>query len=287
MLTCISIYPAVAPQKDTVKLILDEQHTYVVPRSVAMQAESIKAVSEEFESEKGIQLSSQLDPKNMEFVLQIMWSLYRHHNKHNKALLDAVENEVRLRPDIFKNPYTLLKTMNYLGFKPGIQLLARNIAARKELVKQMGDQLQGLPELRSFIAHYYFLLTGNNLPNVDVGSYGFSIQDYLDYQPQIITKNHFYLIAPGQPKIIGQKQLLYLEKLRLNSLDGLQNVPGVAYVQELRLDNNQLTDLAPNVFAGLANLRSILLSHNQLTQENKHQIEAAVRAMAPNVQIYW
>ena len=105
------------------------------------------------------------------------------------------------------------------------------------------------------IGRQYYMLYGIEL-NTGV-PWGLSIQDFLDspvlqnQRPQITT-------CWGQ-------NTYNLSNMKINDLNGLQNIPNIKTVVRLDLDNNQLTTIQPNAFAGLTSLMGISLEINQLT----------------------
>jgi Leucine-rich repeat (LRR) protein len=111
-------------------------------------------------------------------------------------------------------------------------------------------------EMLKEIARYYFLLTGNNLRGIDEKSYGFSIQDYLDYMPDVIKERR---------KTTRNKDELNLQELRLNNLYGLKHIDNKDHLTRLWLNDNQLTQIASDEFEGLVNLKWLVLNRNRLT----------------------
>ncbi len=87
--------------------------------------------------------------------------------------------------------------------------------------------------------------------------YGLSIQDYLN-SPAL--KNEMPKV-----KTFRGKTILFLRNMKINNLDGFQNIPNIKTVQSLYLYNNQLTTIQQNAFAGLTNLEFLELNNNQLT----------------------
>ncbi len=85
--------------------------------------------------------------------------------------------------------------------------------------------------------------------------YGFSIQDYLN--SPVLQKEIQVTTYTGKP-------LLNLQFMKINNLQGLQNIPNIKTVKILYLMGNQLTTI-PDAFAGLTNLEKLYLYSNQLT----------------------
>ncbi len=104
------------------------------------------------------------------------------------------------------------------------------------------------------LGRQYYILYGEAL-NTGV-LWGLSIQDYLD-SPALKNK---------MPQITGRTTpFLKLSNMKINNLQGLQNILNIKTVKMLYLDNNQLTTIQPNAFAGLTNLQLLALNRNQLT----------------------
>ena len=154
---------------------------------------------------------------------------------------------------------------------PSLKQLA-TIAAAKKLVQEIHSEKPKnikkyitdktkLPAdlhnpLLAEIGRQYYMSYGEKL---ETGvPWGFSIQDYLtipalkEKMPEITTND------------FGQK-VLNLSNMKINDLKGLQNIPNIKTVQTLFLDNNQLTTIQPNAFAGLTNLEWLGLGENQLS----------------------
>ncbi len=86
--------------------------------------------------------------------------------------------------------------------------------------------------------------------------YGLSIQDYLD-NPALKEKIH--LTTPYNDIELD------LSSMKINNLQGLQNIPNIKTVQKLYLNKNKLTIIPTNAFAGLPNLTELVLDKNKLT----------------------
>ena len=256
---------AMQPVEKTINLIVGEQK-FPVPESVALEAITLKNIVKDLGISGDIELSAHLSPKIIEYVARIMRSYYNHKELKNKALLDAIEKDVPLkskedfsiiswlsrRQEDLNTPFliTLMQTFNYLDFPIGLELVARAIANSEDSTQAfMKDS--SFKGLRPLVAKYYYLLKQKNLPNVDDKSYGLSIQDYLDYLPQVITARR-------------KETNLALSRMRLNSLEGISNIPNLARVHTLWLENNRLHSLPANSFNGLTNLSGLYLAGNQL-----------------------
>jgi len=65
-------------------------------------------------------------------------------------------------------------------------------------------------------------------------------------------------------EVKNERKTLDLSNRRINSLDGLQEIPGIKTVEALDLSNNKLQSLLEGVFAGLNELQELSLSGNNL-----------------------
>lgn len=111
------------------------------------------------------------------------------------------------------------------------------------------DLVQDL--LRQTTILYYVF--SPKIPTLQESPYGLSIQDYLDFNPQLIEQRR-----------TGDR--LNLSSLYLTSLEGLHNISNIASVKILNLAYNQLQQLQPKTFVGFQNLQLLDLTNNQLQQ---------------------
>ena len=175
-----------------------------------------------------------------------MNSFHAHSNLQDKALLDAVEEDVKIAPAV-----EYLKAFNYLDYDLGLQLIARSIAASDN--KRAYFLKQNLGYLNPLVAHFYYLLKGSLLPNINPKSYGFSIQDYLDYQPTVISN-----------KTTGD-YYVDLASLKINSLYGLNRLPNIDKLRQINLGHNQIKEIPTN-WQGFDRLEQINLNNNQIRE---------------------
>jgi len=87
--------------------------------------------------------------------------------------------------------------------------------------------------LKKEYARAYFLLTGNNLSDVDPASYGFSLQELLDHK-KLTTPFRISLLNPGIFR-------------------------GLCNLEVLELSDNQLTAFDWDVLRKRTNLRALIL----------------------------
>jgi Leucine-rich repeat (LRR) protein len=265
-------------QTPVVKFIVGGQ-SFEVPRDVALQAKTIKKVIDQFkkndEELNELIFSDIISPDIMKYITQIFWEFNNFPDLTNKVLFDIIEknlntNELSLVKKILRFNYIdglplldLLFAFNYLDFQPGIDLIARAIAKNDTLSNLFETKnpprtnaqsvlAQKSKDLRPIIARFYYLKS-KELKSVDAKSYGFSIQEYLDYQPQIII----------QAKI--GEDILNLRNKRLMSLDGFVNIPKCDQLRSLNLDCNQIHEIPVGALQKLTQLRKLYLNDNQIS----------------------
>jgi Leucine-rich repeat (LRR) protein len=290
-LTVIQLY-AVRPEPAIIKFETNDGQIFELPREVVLQAETLSELMEDVGLMRaetialpetiGDRPGSLISKRTFEQVVQIMRAFEANKNLKGKALLDAVGKNVSflasglLVPDYF----SLLYAFNYLNFKPGLQLVARTMAvnpalreyAQKEFARIDKDTREGF--LKE-IARYYFLAWGQDLPGVNRDTYGFSVREYLDYQPALIERakmtGKLAEVIPTGGVRESQVPKLVLSKGRINNLDGLQDLVGIDTIQILDLRENQITESSLSILNDLANLRAIYLADNRI-RELKHGI---------------
>ena len=67
-----------------------------------------------------------------------------------------------------------------------------------------------------------------------------------------------------KPKVLGDYIELDLSNLRINDLDGLQQVPNIENLVKLDLKDNKISAIGPNAFARLKNLETLHLNDNKI-----------------------
>jgi hypothetical protein len=250
--------PPSAPTADNVILESHDGLCFEVPRVIAKQAKTLDEIMQDLgiENAPSILVSEKIPGKILGRVVQIMKEFYKYEDLKGRKQLDAVQNA--LGKDVLKDPLSLLYACSFLNYEPGLKLVARYIASRPKLmniapkfIRERFAKETALGLLKA-IAHYYYLVRGENLEGVDENSYGFSIRDYLDYRYSM----------PWWDK--GFSYQLRLEKLRLNSLEGLESIGDPKKITEINLDYNQLTHLEPGIFQRFVRLRDLYLQFNHL-----------------------
>ena len=225
----------------TVKLYSSENKEFEVPLEIAQQATTLAEVAH----------FTTISSDEMALISKFMWALYVHKNLSGKQLLDALENEITV-PD----PVQLLRIAHYLDFTLLIEFLARLIAKKEDGEAQMA-LLTANPQIsekvKAYLGAYYFLLKGKELPGIDPEIYSLSIQDFLDYRPELIE----LCFDVSRTK-------LNLSELGIFSLDGLDKIPGIANVTSLNLSHNHIKTIKASDFQALLKLTHLNLSYNPI-----------------------
>ncbi len=143
--------------------------------------------------------------------------------------------------------------------KAVIKAKAKQIYDKKISLEGFKKELEKVPkELEGWslaeLGREYYILYGEKL-DTSV-PWGLSIEDYLSSP---VLKEKIKIITDRGEVVLN------LEGMKINSLQGLQNIPNILTVQTLDLENNQLTTIESNTFAGLTNLKYLHLSGNNLT----------------------
>ncbi len=140
-----------------------------------------------------------------------------------------------------------------------IKAKAKQIHNKQIALEDFKKELKKVPkELEEWslaeLGRQYYILYGEEL---DTGvPWGLSIQDYLS-SPVLKEKI--------QVTITTDFFELDLDFMKINNLQGLKNIPKIFTVQMLDLQNNQLTTIESNAFAGITNLKVLDLANNQLS----------------------
>jgi hypothetical protein len=248
---------------DTFIIRLGDKHQFEAPESIVVKSETIKEMREGCDNkDREIFLPGHIDPVLMNKVIEIMWSVHRHQSLNGRALLDAIASEVKLnnfdKPNTFNKPFELLQLLSYLNFKEGMDFAARHIGATTHLAYDHAKLKKfKLMEFLPTIARFFYLIKGNDLDEsmISKNHYGFSIRDYLDYQPHRIK--------------VSKSGSLYLKELRLTSLEGLQDIQNIASVTNLDLSCNALTKIEDGSFKCMPQLLVLFLNNNNLNELNE------------------
>lgn len=249
----------VAAQIPMVTLVSQEGQEFKIPLEVANQSETIRdllAMQTEEAGSKTIILNL-IDSSTLQKIVKLMQAFYEFKDLKGKALLDAVEKKVDLYPqELLPASYlvNLLRVASFLDLKLVIALIVRALIKNPITIKLALDLAisQKLEvDVTRELLRYYFLLTGGQIIINPPVSYGFSIQHYLDYQPQIITR-----------RIKGTT--VDLSGLQLNSIEGITAIPNSNTLTSIDLSSNQITDVTPLV-ALKNNLKELDLKNNFLT----------------------
>lgn len=279
--------PVAAQDADVVAFFLSPSsiHVYFLPGRIVKQADALAQIIKDVSpnNQNQYELPSEVTPKTFEIIKQIMWFMHDKPTLKGKALLDALDKEIILSPE---NAFEFLGVANYLGFPPAIQFAARSIAKNPSLIKQLSrggvwgyfKKEKKLPDdALAEVARYYFLLTGNDLLDIERNSYGFSLQEYLDYRPELVAQRPYFgqlELSKLRLRNLEGVELLIPDPLKIYTLDLSYNqlteldpelIQKMLNLDKINLNENRLTHLAPTIFEGLVKLRDLRLSHNKLT----------------------
>lgn len=246
-------------------VIKAQRHEYKMPRDVAQQAQTIGHLMQEFPERNEFPIGTATTPAAMNYIVRIMQFMHRNNRLEGKDLLNELATEISIDP---ARIFDVLRTTNYLDLQPGVEFAARSIAKNPLAIQQL-ENASGyfskqtlLPkEMLHKVARYHYLLNGKDLKGADTTNLGFSIQDYLDHNPDLIQKRQHRVLND----IFLRQNLI---GLRLNNLTGLKNIPNIDQVQILNISKNQLRTLPVAAFAACTKLFSLTLSNNQLTHLN-------------------
>ncbi|CAN5212430.1 hypothetical protein BH09DEP1_BH09DEP1_8470 [soil metagenome] len=255
LLCIVSIYTWAMEPAGGITLIAKDGQEFNVPADFGVDSGTIQALlqsgfQENTERKFSLNETDSIDLQTVAQVAQAVQKL-KNINLHDKALLDAVNKLVEIPASL-----TLLKVFDFLDYQFGKDLVARAIAQEEN---KAVFAAKNCPNLAPLIAHYYRLIHKKDLPGVDPESYGFSIQDYLDYQPDEVQVQSVWQRG-------NQIYFLYLFHKRLKSLEGLARVPSIAHLQTLALNFNQLKKIPAGAFDGLPQLQMLNLNFNPLRE---------------------
>lgn len=235
-----------------IELVSKDGKRETIPFEVAQQSQVLADLLK-FEAGHVIQMPEIIDGKTLVTLAQIMRSFAKHKDLQGKALLDAVIKDAKIIDDQI---IPLLIAFNFLGFTRGIRLIAQYASNNVETMAQIINLIkthQLSLDTANEIARIYYLITSNNLANVDSNSYSFSLNEYLEYQPLMVNERK-------------PDHWLFLGELRINQLDGLSKISDIANTKYLVLSENQLNSIASGSFNGFLNLQTLDLGKNQISQ---------------------
>ncbi len=239
-------------QAQVITLVGPDNQEFQAPEEIALQSEQIKdllAMGGQEATAKRIEFKN-IPSKTLQDIAAFMWSVYLHKDlKGDKLLLDAVDKEVKINDLI-----AFIKAADFLDLKIALTFAASRILADEKLTETVVKKI-GTGELGTAVKNsiYTYLLSGKEIKWDQIsGSFGFSVQDYLDYRPQVFQINDY-----------GR---LNLRNLAINNLAGLQNIPKKETIEDLDLGENRIKQIPAQAFAGLNNLGGLYLSSNQIQQ---------------------
>lgn len=240
--------------QNEIVLISSDNKKITIPLKIAQKTPTLASLLNNFQEghEKLIPFR-EIDSKPLYIIADIMWFIYDHSQLEKKALFGALAQKVQLPHDQI---IPVLLACNFLEFTPGISLIAQKISLDPQLTTQIAQLIQ--KNLLSYdtvneIAKKYYLMNEKDFPGINREKVSFSLRDYLEYLPRLIYKDRI------------SNETLDLKKLRLNNLDGLQNLPNINTIVYLVLFDNHLTELPETAFQKFNNLTALSLANNHLT----------------------
>lgn len=249
---------AMQPEQPMVTLVSADGAEFKIPLDAAQESGQIKGLLSggvQESQEKRFEFSSISTPVMAEIV-QLMKELVANKNAPSKQAL--LEN---LKSVQITNPKGVLEAADLLEIPLIKQIVAYHYAQQLnskqlsyEALQQQVTQTGLHPDLAQDLLHqatvFYYVFNPSNL-TLQESPYGTSIQDYLDYNPQLIAQRR-------------DRSVLNLSDLHLSSLKGLRNITNINSLTQLYLNNNQLQEIHAQAFAGLQNLQWLYLSTNRL-----------------------
>lgn len=286
-----------------------------------------------------------ISTQTMKELERLMVSAHEHRNLQGKRFLDAVESDSSIKynmellkaavflelnfiKDLFARHFTqqILQAENP-SVGTAIKFLISSYAPRLVSLPLSLAQVKALltstfpPEtselLLARILFYHHLYSPSKFyrdymqkefkdidPRIDP-NYGYSVQDYLDYAPDLIrgitklrkdeatlTKEwtYTYVESPSPSldyahahsefdykqgpsleqyiaKELSNDTTLDLSYLNLKNLFGLENVPHILDIEVLNLNNNMLSDLPVELLIKLKNLKLVLIRSNPISEK--------------------
>ncbi len=243
-------------EKQYVILVSSDDRSFVLPQEVAFISDYVKALKT-----GGFLEATQEDPveldipgKELNILVQIMHIL--HENQPDtKAQATAVTrmpqvNRHNLGALIHYAQVLQLPESCIIGL---IDRLAEFINQQKVATIPFDNR-----HLLRQLGRTYFLKYDQDLELADTDrnpvDIGFSIKELLDAGKTFPIRR----IRHGQPECD-------LENRKINSLEGLLDIPGISSCRKIKFKKNQITSIEPGTFQGLKNLGFLLLDNNQIT----------------------
>lgn len=298
-------------KKEITKLVLlrsldKPQEGFYVPEEVALQSPVIaQYMNPAFENGKKDQVTFKLIPHPiLQHIVSFLLVFHEYKSKHGRQLLDAVEDEFDAQslPQI-----DLFEAFSFLDFKPAVQLFARMVTQNSECIARVETLIdhKKIDEMGCIeFARFYMLRSGRCTSCVPVAEFGFCVQDYFDYRPDILLKRWRCTVDKGNEqkelnlsgmmltdlqgleslqrpesdtcnqnnKILSDLNLLSLSKNKLETLPVhiLKNAPNIWY---LDVQENPLCEFPCDLLHVMPRLRMIQFGSNQISAENKEQLK--------------
>src|SRR5581483_8798548 len=238
-----------------------EEHpeTFAVPESIAFQSPVIKnavlraaGVGEPVRYLKFDDISG----PNLNIFIQTLQVLRNMHDVDPQApesqIMARIEKEVKFPPEMsLAQLKELINQAAYLQLPPLVQVAGRFIARAIHDGDMNREDLQDISQdLVAQIARHYYLIYNETIEGVTI-PYGVSIRELL-----VLNR------LPEIPEYFEYD----LSNLRINNLDGLQDIPDIGKVVLLNLSHNGIEKVKEGDFVGLGNLGTLILSYNSLTK---------------------
>lgn len=269
--------------------------SFLVPTEVALRSWVIESFLKSEKNNKNQVKFTGITSPMLEKVAELMCSCKDHETLLGKDFLDHLDHDLALQEMTGSEQIELFQAFSFLEFEPGTQLLARSITECPEAsacveIEIADKKIENAGCLE--FARFYFLTNGRNCSCIDENTYGFSVREYLDYQPEIV-KGRWRV---SDEKGITNNNQLILTNTRLKDLDGLQEIKELEEVHQLYLNKNQIEQIPahimqrakqlwfldlrsnpirefqPDLLSILPQLRIIRFNKDQISPKNKEQL---------------
>jgi len=237
----------------------ERPETFGVPESIAFQSPVIKnavtraqGIGEPVRYLKFDDISG----GNLNLFIQTLQVLRNMHDVDPLApeaqIMGRIEKEVRFPQEMsLQQLKELINQAAYLQLPALVQVVARFIARAIHDGDMNREDLQDISqELVAQIARHYYLIYNQTIEGVTI-QYGVSIRELL-----LLNR------LPAIPEYWEYD----LSNLKINNLDGLQDIPDIGKVISLNLSHNEIAEVKDGDFIGLGNLGTLILSYNRLTK---------------------